>query len=250
VTELVDMPNPPNSARDAVILDCDGVLFDSVAANVAFYNAILDSLGEAPLTREQEGSAHALSSPQVLEELFGHDPSRYAAALRVAATIDYRPFLQLMAPVDGLHDVLGRLRANYRLAMATNRGRTIPDLLREFHLEDTFEVVVGILDVARPKPHPDMLIECARRLGSTCRRAVYVGDSPSDGVAASAAGIPFVAVGDRCDHPLRIGHLRELGDLLASERRRADLADSRHAPARDAAPRFALVSRALDRDRS
>ena len=208
----------PKGAPDAVILDCDGVLFDSVAANVAFYNAILETLGEAPLTLEQEGCAHALSSPQVLEELFGHAPSRYAAALGVAATIDYRPFLRLMAPVDGLHEVLCDLRTTYRLALATNRGRTIPDLLQRFDLEDTFDVVVGILDVARPKPHPDMLIECARRLGPACRSAVYVGDSPSDGVAARAAGMPFVAVGDRCDHSLRIGHLRELPGLLVRAR--------------------------------
>ena len=211
----------PTRAPDAIILDCDGVLFDSAAANVAFYNAILESLGEAPLTAEQEGAAHALSSPQVLEVLFGHDPCRYAAALRIAAAIDYRPFLQLMAPVDGLHEVLGDLRATYRLAMATNRGRTIPDLLRAFELEETFDVVVGILDVARPKPHPDMLIECARRLGPAGRSAVYVGDSPTDGVAAQAAGMPFVAVGDRCDqHAPRIGHLRELAAFLA--RRTAD----------------------------
>ena len=60
---------------------------------------------------------------------------------------------------------------------------------------------------------------CARRLGPACRRAVYVGDSPSDGVAARAAGMPFVAVGDRCDrHSLRIGHLRELGGFLAQRR--------------------------------
>jgi HAD superfamily hydrolase (TIGR01509 family) len=203
---------------EAVILDCDGVLFDSAGANVAFYNAILEALGEAPLTRAQEKAAHTLSSPQVLEELFGHDPSRHAAALRLAATIDYRPFFRLMAPVAGLHEVLSELRTTYRLALATNRGRTIPDLLREFELEETFEVVVGILDVARPKPHPDMLIECARRLGAACHSAVYVGDSPSDGMAARAAGMPFVAVGDRCDHAPRITHLRELSGLLASPR--------------------------------
>jgi HAD superfamily hydrolase (TIGR01509 family) len=161
----------------------------------------------------------------VLEEILGHDPERHAAATRVAATIDYRPFLQLMVPVEGLHDVLGALRGTYRLAMATNRGRTIPDLLRAFDLTDSFEVVVGILDVARPKPHPDMLIECARRLGAPCAAAVYVGDSPTDGVAAEGAGMPFVAVGDRCRHPVRIDHLRELTSLLARPRTLAPPSD-------------------------
>jgi HAD superfamily hydrolase (TIGR01509 family) len=195
---------------DAVIFDCDGVLFDSAPANVAYYNAILDALGEPRLRPDDEQRVSVLSSPQVLADLFGNDPDRHAEARRIAATVDYRPFFALMLPVEGLHALLADLGRSYRLAMATNRGRTIPDLLQEFGLQGAFDTVVGILDVAHPKPHPDMLIECARRLGIECPSAVYVGDSESDQAAAAAAGMPFIAVGDRCDHPLRIARLVEL----------------------------------------
>lgn len=203
-----------NGQIEAIIFDCDGVLFDSAPANVAFYNAILDIMGEPPLTAEYEHRVTALSSPQVLAELFGNDPDRHAEAVRVAAAVDYRPFFKLMVPAAGLHDLLARLRRQYRLAMATNRGRTIPDVLREFDLEGAFDAVVGILDVRRPKPHPDMLVECARRLGCTCSAAVYVGDSEGDLLAAAAAGMPFIAVGDQCQHPLRVAHIGELNAML------------------------------------
>jgi HAD superfamily hydrolase (TIGR01509 family) len=208
----------PTQTVSLIIFDCDGVLFDSNPANAAFYTAVLDALGEPPLTPEQEAHVHMLSSPQVLQSLFGHDPVRHAEATRVAATIDYRQFFRLMVPVEGLHDTLALLRASYSLAMATNRGRTIPDLLREFDLEGVFDAVVGILDVERPKPHPDMLLECARRVAVDVRRAVFVGDTEGDQAAAAAAGMPFVAVGDRCSHPVLIRHIGELPQVLAGTR--------------------------------
>jgi phosphoglycolate phosphatase len=201
-----------------VIFDCDGVLFDSNPANVAFYTAVLDALGEPRLTPAQEKHVHMLSSPQVMELLFGHDPARRATATRVAASIDYRPFFRLMVPVTGLHDTLTRLRQSYRLAMATNRGRTIPDLLQEFALEGLFDAVVGTLDVPRPKPHPDMLLECTRRLDVEARRAVFIGDTEADQAAAAAAGMPFIAVGDRCAHPVLIQHIGELPRMLERTR--------------------------------
>lgn len=199
----------------AVILDCDGVLFDSASANLAFYTAVLDALGEPPLAEEHEQLIHALSSEQLFEGLFGGDPARRAEARRVTASVDYRPFFGLMVPVEGLHEILADLRTSYRLAMATNRGRTIPDLLREFGLERVFDTVVGITDVPRPKPHPDMLIECARRLDLARHEAVYVGDTNGDRDAAAAAGMSFIGVGNRCEHPVLIPHIGELRRILA-----------------------------------
>ena len=212
------MTGAPTDEPQVVIFDCDGVLFDSNPANVAFYTAVLDALGEPRLTPAQQHHVHMLSSPQVMELLFGHDPARRAAATRVAAAIDYRPFFRLMVPVSGLHDTLTRLRQSYRLAMATNRGRTVPDLLQKFDLAGVFDAVVGTLDVPRPKPHPDMLLECTRRLGVETRSAVFVGDTEGDQAAAAAADMPFIAVGDRCTHPVVIQHIGELPGMLERTR--------------------------------
>jgi phosphoglycolate phosphatase len=204
----------PTTTLQAVIFDCDGVLFDSAAANVAYYNAILAELGLPPMSPAAERRAHVLSGPQVLAELFADDPARLVAATRIAAAMDYGPFFRFMVPFAGLHAFLAELRASYRVAMATNRGRTIPDLLRHFALEQAFDAVVGIHDAARPKPHPDMLIECAVRLGIVPAAGVYVGDAEGDRLAASAAGMPFIAVGEHWEHPVRIRTLEELPAAL------------------------------------
>ena len=46
----------------------------------------------------------------------------------------------------------------------------------------------------RAKPDPDGLLMCCEKLGVQAENGVYVGDSPSDGKAARAAGMKAVGV--------------------------------------------------------
>jgi phosphoglycolate phosphatase len=200
----------------AVILDCDGVLFDSWDANVAFYNAVLSALGCPPLDTEGERLAHRLSTPQLFEQLFAGDAERLSEARTVARHLDYAPFYPLMRPVPDLYDLLRRLRVRYRLAMATNRGVTVAGVMAYFGLGSFLELAVGINHVARPKPFPDMLEHCLAHFTLDADEAIYVGDAVSDYDAARAAGMPFVAVGDQTGAPVRIRQLRELPALLAT----------------------------------
>jgi len=200
-----------------VILDCDGVLFDSFAANVGFYDAVLERLGEPPLGEEGRQNAHRMATPQLMQLLFEADPARLAEACRAAHDTDYAPFLPLLRPVPELYETLRWLREHYRTALATNRGATIPALLEHFDLAPWFEVVVGMHDVARPKPAPDMLLHCLERLGIEAGAVAYVGDSPGDGAAAEAARLRFIGVGDAVDAPERIPELRDLPGLLVGD---------------------------------
>jgi len=198
----------------AVIFDCDGVLFDSWHANIAFYNAIRAALGLPPMDRAWEDRAHFLAAASVLEEMFGHDPALAADARRVFESTDYEPFFDLMVPAPGLFDVLAALRPAWRLGMATNRGATLPGVMRRFGLDAWLDAAVGVLDVARPKPAPDMIEECLSRLGVPPSAAVYVGDAESDRLAARAAGVEFVAVGDAGWGTRRVRAIRELPAML------------------------------------
>jgi phosphoglycolate phosphatase len=203
----------PATAR-AVIFDCDGVLFDSWHANVAYYNAIRARLGLPSMSAEWERRAHFLAASSVLEEMFGPDPATLEDALHVARTIDYEPFYELMVPVPGLFDVLASLRASWRLGMATNRGSTVPEVVRRFGLDAWLDAAVGVLDVARPKPHPDVVLECLARLAVPPDAAVYVGDAESDVAAAAAAGVHFIAVGEHTSSARAVRDLREVPAVL------------------------------------
>jgi phosphoglycolate phosphatase len=207
----VSRPSPP--AR-AVVFDCDGVLFDSWHANVAYYDAIRARLGLRPMDAAWQERAHYLAGSQVIDEMFGGDPALLAEARRIARTIDYEPFYELMEPASGLFDVLGALRPTWRLGMATNRGSTVPGVVRRFGLGAYLDAAVGVLDVARPKPHPDVLLECLARLGVAPAGGVYVGDAASDLAAAQAAGAHFIGIGDGTWSPHAVRDLRELPAVL------------------------------------
>ncbi len=192
------------------------MLFDSWRANVAFYNAVLAELGRPPLDAAGERQAHVLSSPQLFATLFGEDAVLVERATALARDSDYGPFYQWMQPAPGLHALLAELKRTYRLAMATNRGVTAGRVVRHFGLEALFELTVGIHDVARPKPSPDMIDKCVAHFGIAPDEAVYVGDTQSDREAAHAAGTHFVAVGEHVEAPLRIRELAELPALLVA----------------------------------
>ena len=196
--------------KQLVILDCDGVLFDSSDANVAFYNAILERMGRPPLDAEGEVLAHWMGSPHLIAKLFAGDDAGHREARTLARELDYTPFLHLMQPVPELAETLRWIRERSRFtALATNRGSTVPQLLEHFGLDVHFDLVVGTHHVARPKPAPDMLLHCLEHFALDPADAVYVGDSPTDREAAHAAGIDFIAVGTLA-HERRIATFAEL----------------------------------------
>ena len=198
----------------AVVFDCDGVLFDSWHANVAFYDAIRARLSLAPMDAAWQDRAHYLAGSQVIDEMFGDDPALLVEARRAARTIDYEPFYALMEPMPGLFDVLAALHPTWRLGMATNRGSTVSGVVQRFGLDRYLDAAVGVLDVARPKPHPDVVLECLARLGVPPAAGVYVGDAESDLTAAQAAGARFIGVGDGSWSPHAVRELRELPAVL------------------------------------
>jgi phosphoglycolate phosphatase len=201
-------------AARAVVFDCDGVLFDSWRANVAYYDAIRARLALPPMDGTWKDRAHYLAGSQVIHEMFGEDAGLLAEARRIARDIDYEPFYALMEPAPGVFEVLAALRPTWRLGMATNRGSTVAGVVQRFGLDVWLDAAVGILDVARPKPHPDVVLECLARLGVPPSAAVYVGDAESDLVAARAAGVRFVGVGGGTWSPHAVRDLRELPALL------------------------------------
>ncbi|MFQ5351467.1 MAG: HAD family hydrolase [Candidatus Binatia bacterium] len=178
-----------------VIFDCDGVLFESAAANIGFCNEVLRRAGEPPMDRRAEKSCEAMSSRQFFDAHYGGLPELRARLGEEALKTDYDPFFKLMKPVEGLRSELAALRALYKTAMATNRGKTTTRVLEVFGLNDLFDFAVGALDVDSPKPSPSMLLSCLAHFGLGPDEAVYVGDQASDAEASLAAGIVFVGMG-------------------------------------------------------
>ena len=80
--------------------------------------------------------------------------------------------------------------------MVTNKlARFTDPLLESLGLAQRAGCVISGDTCARAKPHPDPLLEAARRLGSPAAACMYVGDDERDVQAGRAAGMrPVVAL--------------------------------------------------------
>ncbi len=198
-----------------IIFDCDGVLFESRQANLAYYNAVLAHFGEASVTAEDHQVAHichTAASPEVFRTLLGAE--RVEEALAFAADLSYRQFIPYLTPEPDLLEVLDALSEQMPLAVATNRGYSMSEILAHFGLEPYFQVVVTSRQVRLPKPHPEMLFFAAERLGVAVTELVFVGDSELDREAARGAGMPFVSYKWHSDGAFPVCGHRELMSLV------------------------------------
>jgi phosphoglycolate phosphatase len=175
-----------------IIYDCDGVLIDSSSANQAFYNHILAHFGCAPLTPEQWKYVKPLAAPDALTWLLKDTPW-LAAAQEYQNTVDNSPFLPLIRVEPDLLETLTRLRPGYRLAIATNRGKSLLPVLENCGLADFFDFTVTSLDVQHPKPHPECLNRILQHFDVLPDQACYIGDSDLDRDVSARAGVLFIA---------------------------------------------------------
>jgi len=184
------------SRIEGIIFDCDGVLFESRDANLAYYNRIMEKFSYPLVTIEQKEKAHlchTASSANVLAELL--DTDVYQLALDYAATLDYREFIPHLNPEPHLEYVLDKLAGEYSLAVATNRGTSVEEILSHFGVDSFFKTVVTCRDVPRPKPAPDMLLLASDRLGIVPESCLFIGDSELDQQAAAGANVRFIGYG-------------------------------------------------------
>jgi len=178
-----------------VIYDCDGVMFDSFEANVAFYMQVIEHFGKPPLDRDDADAMrvlHTYCNKDVLSYLFEGD-DRLAEVRAFSATIDYRKLFPLMTMEEGLRETLEALSGKVDLAVCTNRASSMEMLLESFGLDGYFSCVMTAGRVVNPKPHPEPLLKVLEHYGIGAEQALFVGDSEVDRQAADAAGIPFIA---------------------------------------------------------
>ena len=180
------------AALIVIIYDCDGVLIDSRLSNEAFYNHILARFGLPPLSSQQLEFVHCSTAWQALDHLF-RDTPWLKAAQAYQQDIDNRPFLSLLRLMPQVREVLEYLRPTYHTAIATNRGKSLPLVLKELGLVGLFDFTVSSYDVLEPKPHPECLGKILRHFKVKPEEALYIGDAAVDRLTSLAAGVPFAA---------------------------------------------------------
>jgi len=181
-----------------IVFDCDGVLFDSRAANRAYYNDLLALFDCNPMSDAELDYVHCHNVNDAVDHIFsGYPEIELTRVHRRRQELDYEPYLSSMIMEQDLPRFLDAVTRNYRLAISTNRSTTMKPLLQRFGLTDYFELVVTSMDVDNPKPAPDALLKIFNHFACGPAETIFIGDSEVDRLHAHNAGVDLIAFKNR-----------------------------------------------------
>ncbi|MGE0099410.1 MAG: phosphoglycolate phosphatase [Hydrogenophaga sp.] len=209
----------------AVIVDLDGTMVDTLGDFDVALNQTLKDLGRPAVTRADiermvgKGSAHLIRSALVQGGLGAQE----AAALQPEAWNRYQAHYlaingQHSAVYPGVVEGLSALRQRgLPLACLTNKPQAFArPLLQAKCLDGFFAHVFGGDSFERAKPDPLPLLKTCEALGTAPVYTLMIGDSQNDGIAARAAGCPVVLVTYGYNHGepiVQAPHDRLIGSL-------------------------------------
>lgn len=96
----------------------------------------------------------------------------------------------------GLINLLDELQSHHTpmgIATSTNPARAEHNL-KLFKLRDYFQAVVTMKGISHPKPHPEMFLTAAARIGVDPKQCIVIEDAPSGLKAGRAAGMKTIAL--------------------------------------------------------
>lgn len=196
--KTIDKQVAPTPMLKTIILDCDGVMFDSRNANIQFYNHLRTHFGFPEMDEEEIDYVHAHTVYSSISHIFRNYPEQNIDDIyQYKEQITYRPFLKYMKIEPDLVPFLQKNQTHYNLAIATNRTDTMVPLLHEFDLYKYFGKVMTADNSRKPKPAADPLLEITEHFNCSIEESIYVGDTHIDEEAALNCGMRLIAFRNR-----------------------------------------------------
>lgn len=183
----------------AVLFDLDGTLIDSAPDLAAAVNKMRLDRGLHAMPLERYRPVTGSGARGMLQVAFDLTPEDGAfAALREEFSRNYeRCMTHYTCAFTGVPELIAQLVAlELPWGVVTNKASRFTDpLTRAMPLFASARTIISGDTTPHAKPHPEPLLEAARRLTIEPARCLYVGDDERDVMAGLAAGMGTVAAG-------------------------------------------------------
>ncbi|PHN06765.1 HAD family hydrolase [Flavilitoribacter nigricans] len=198
----------------AVIFDMDGTMIDNMMVHHRAWHKQLNSLGLNMSLEEVMEKVHGVNV-EILERLFG---DRFTPEERVQISWEkeeayreiYRPDLKLISGLEAFLEELNRSDLQMAVASAAP-PENVDFVMDNLQLRYLFPVILHSDSVENGKPHPEIYLKTADRLGLQPAECVVFEDSPVGATAASSAGCSVIVVTTTHDP----GQFREIPGVKA-----------------------------------
>ena len=178
---------------DLIIFDCDGVLVDSETISNRILTEMLNDLGWPIAFEETIDLFVGLSAKTCLEMIEAHLkrplPTDFERIMNEREAVTFKQELQ---PVPGIVEVLEEL-TKPKCVASSGTHEKMRTTLGTTGLYSYFENhIFSATEVERGKPHPDLFLYAAEKMGTEPSRCVVVEDSNPGVQGAISAGMKFL----------------------------------------------------------
>lgn len=193
--------------KKLVIFDLDGTVIDSKEVYIEVLDRVLRKKG---VEKEEFIPLLGLTTEEILEELGIHQ--RYFSKLRaeINKLLLTSEFIQKIKAVIS-PELLKEIKHNRKTAIITNSDKVfVEHILRELGLYDLFDHL--LCADFHVKSKADRIIFLLGSLKLTAAEAIFIGDIPSDVLAAKSANVTSVAIYNK--HSFQFGNFSSIKEVM------------------------------------
>jgi HAD superfamily hydrolase (TIGR01509 family) len=205
---------------EGYILDIDGTLLSSEAAHLMAWKRALSEYGV--FKPDNEILSHfGKPTPIIAKQLAENADHQTAENIARQKTDYFIDEIERIPVYSGVNQVLSRIHEDgIPICFASsNYNRVIQAIYQAQHWEKIAVGFVGIEDVENTKPHPEMVLKAAAKMGVEPEKSAMVGDSLYDLKAGKAAGTRTIVVCTKLSYNDWLEHLPDVilnnfGDII------------------------------------
>ncbi len=191
-----------------ILFDLDGTLVDTAPDLMKAHNHVMEKFGYKTKSTDDirklvgQGAGSLIGRSvwgQAKKEFSKIDDGKIKKEM-VTEFIDYygKNIVNESKLINGVYDFLKWCKnKNISMGVCTNKQEHLAiDLLKKIKIYDFFLYVAGHNTFEFCKPDPRHLTNMIEIMQGDIKKTLMIGDSENDGVAAKAAGVPFILVED------------------------------------------------------
>lgn len=184
-------PKPKNGIK-GLVFDLDGTLIDSLAVTIDAFNHGIMHFGHTKKSSQEILAYFGPGEGEIFSKILGPENSPTAYAVARAHMDAYVGKIPLHEGVKELLEGVKSLGLPY--SIFTGRGQETTEMILNHHgIREEFVTVVTSDHVDQPKPSPEGLYKCLKKMKMKPEDVFFIGDSPVDMQAARSSGAIGVA---------------------------------------------------------